>query len=1239
MTTPNRGRGRARPSTWRAVLIPLALVATLVALAWTAPIATAADATNLAPVLAEDPNNPLALRRSLAEHVQKTGARPVVLPSTTLESGGDVRDQPVLINVILLTKAVSYGSTEADVRAQQQAFLDALKTSSIGYSLAGEPLTGLINMVPLKLKRARDVGKVRKMSAFVKTVFPVTQVKLNDAISGQTAVGSGDAATPAGGEHVDLRRRALAPDQIAALMSPHTMTGVADAQRRGLTGKGVKIAIIDTGIDAAHPALGGNCFRGNANGTKVLTPASCLIASWDDLTGDNQSMPMDCGLDGHGSRVAGVVAARAVPKSPSTNGTTNGSPVSVISDWDAQDAAMATKFVGVAPGARLYVYRVYNCAGSATSTSLARALQNAVVRDKVDIINLSLGQADPWALGSVGLSLDTIAEKSPNVHVVSVAGNDGQRPFNVAGPGSLHPILSVGSIDNRFVLTRLMKIGGRKSIDYLFSVTNPIVQADIAPSPVVVVSPFESTNSTACADGALFETLVPPALRTNRTMVIYQGTCPGTSLELIASAAGAAGARSVILALTNNDLSSADGRGTMRTDAKWAKITARDAKALFVVDAVDPKSPLPRGVRTCSANIQISADDNLVRHTNAGQISAFSSFGPTALFDLKPEIVAVGGSILTTQPLTSGAWGINDGTSFAAPYLAGCIALILESRGKATSMQDMRALLMRTAVPALERAVTGKGNQTAGSLLALPAQGQGAGLVSVKRALDALPVTGPGSDIALLPPGLFSDAPTTTGVTASGSHVKMTIDAAGTPTYAQTVTIRNVGKSATTFYIAHVPALAISATDSMIAAPATVQLSAAGQTTNATKSVLAVPVAGNTVLSMDVTIAPSAAAPGALFSGYLRVEPGDAVKDPHLQRAVYVPFAGYNGDLLHAPVFPANPNDALAFALLPGGLTDEVPMPWTNGAQTVPTTPVVIPFQITGAGNTMRIAFQTIRPTRQLFVMVFQRVKRGAALRRRAVTTSTAMATSTRGATTNKVGTASRSATTVVVPPKTSTRATTTIRAPVTTSSTARAGSTTARSSTTTVRSVPATTKQGASSAATKPATTAKITSSTAKSGSTTTKSTTKGTLTTAKSTSMASTTKSTTTTASVSKTTSSTPTKSATKSTSSTKTTSTKSTKPTATPTPVAEYDEIYVGYLYKGEYLQGLASSVFWSQDTNQVMQWNADLEMEAPVTIDPTAQYRIKLVAWWGKDALSEADLAQRGRMLEGPVFQLA
>ncbi|KNE69048.1 hypothetical protein AMAG_13920 [Allomyces macrogynus ATCC 38327] len=1228
MATTNRGRSHARPSTWRTVLIPVALVATLVALACSVPAAIAADVANSAPVLAEDPNNPLALRRPLAEHLQKTGARPVVLPSTTLESGGDVRDQPVLINVILSTKAVSYGSSEADVRAQQQAFLDALKTSSIGYSLAGEPLTGLVNMVPLKLKRARDVGKVRKMSAFVKTVFPVTQVKLNDAISGQTAVGSGDAATPAGNEHVDLRRRALAPDQIAALMSPHTMTGVADAQRRGLTGKGVKIAIIDTGIDATHPALGGNCFHGNANGTKVPTPTSCLIASWDDLTGDNQPMPMDCGLDGHGSRVAGVVAARAVPKSPATNGTTSGgSPVSVISDWDAQDAAMATKFVGVAPGARLYVYRVYNCAGSATSTSLARALQNAVVRDKVDIINLSLGQADPWALGSVGLSLDTIAETSPNVHVVSVAGNDGQRPFNVAGPGSLHPILSVGSIDNRFVLTRLMKIGGRKSIDYLFSVTNPIVQADIAPSPVVVVSPFESTNSTACTDGALFETLVPPALRTNRTMVIYQGTCPGTSLELIASAAGAAGARSVILALTNNDLSSADGRGTMRTDAKWAKITARDAKALFVVDAVDPKSPLPRGVRTCSANIQISADDNLVRHTNAGQISAFSSFGPTALFDLKPEIVAVGGSILTTQPLTSGAWGINDGTSFAAPYLAGCIALILEARGKTTSMQDMRALLMRTAVPALERAVTGKGNQTAGSLLALPAQGQGAGLVSVKRALDALPVTGPGSDIALLPPGLFSDAPTTTGVSVAGGHIKMTVDASGTPTYAQTVTIRNVGKAATTFYIAHVPALAISATDSMIAAPATVQLSAAGQSTNATKSVIAVPVAGNTVLSMDVTIAPNAAAPGALFSGYLRVEPGDAVNDPHLQRAVYVPFAGYNGDLLHAPVFPANPNDALAFSLLPGGLTDEVPMPWTNGAQTVPTTPVVIPFQITGAGNTMRIAFQTIRPTRQLYVMVFQRVKRGAALRRRAVTTSTAVAVSTRAATTSMVP--SRSTTTAAAP-KTSSRVTTTIRAPVTISSTARASSTAMRSSTTTVRSVPAMTKQGITSVATKPAaTTTKITPSTAKSTSST-----------AKTTSKASSTKSTTTTASASKTTSSTPTKSATKSTSSTKTASkTTSTKPTATPTPVAEYDEVYVGYLYKGEYLQGLASSVFWSQDTNQVMQWNADLEMEAPVTIDPTAQYRIKLVAWWGKDALSETDLAQRGRMLEGPVFQLA
>jgi subtilisin family serine protease len=122
----------------------------------------------------------------------------------------------------------------------------------------------------------------------------------------------------------------IAPDLAAAI----TMTGANIAQSQGITGDGVKVGIIDTGIDLDHPDLGGS----GSPGTTPF-PGGRIVAGYDFVgdafTGGNTPVPDlipdDC--NGHGTHVAGIVGA---------NGTV----------------------IGVAPEVNFGAYRVFGCAGS-----------------------------------------------------------------------------------------------------------------------------------------------------------------------------------------------------------------------------------------------------------------------------------------------------------------------------------------------------------------------------------------------------------------------------------------------------------------------------------------------------------------------------------------------------------------------------------------------------------------------------------------------------------------------------------------------------------------------------------------------------------------------------------------------------------------------------------------------------------------------------------------------------------
>uniref|UniRef100_UPI002AA69199 S8 family peptidase n=1 Tax=uncultured Methanomethylovorans sp. TaxID=183759 RepID=UPI002AA69199 len=166
-----------------------------------------------------------------------------------------------------------------------------------------------------------------------------------------------------------------------------------------IDGSGVKVCIIDTGIDRFHPDLRDR------------------IVFIKDFTKDND------GVDyiGHGTHVAGIVAG---------NGT-----------------ASHGSSKGVAPGADLYVAKVFSGnGGGAELTNILDAIEWAV-DNKMDVVNMSLGSELPGCDGTCHLcrAADWAAENE--VTVMLSAGNSGSRKGTITCPANSKYSLAVGALD------------------------------------------------------------------------------------------------------------------------------------------------------------------------------------------------------------------------------------------------------------------------------------------------------------------------------------------------------------------------------------------------------------------------------------------------------------------------------------------------------------------------------------------------------------------------------------------------------------------------------------------------------------------------------------------------------------------------------------------------------------------------------------------------------------------------
>ncbi|CAG8440064.1 18806_t:CDS:2 [Acaulospora morrowiae] len=462
------------------------------------------------------------------------------------------------------------------------------------------------------------------------------------------------------------------------------MTGVSTAQTElKLDGSGIKIGIIDNGVDFTHPALGG-CFG-----------PGCKIAFGFDLVGTGTISNPQPGptpfetCDGHGTHITGIIGAEDHVKN----------------------------FTGVAPKATLGMYRINDCNGPTTDDLILKALELAD-KDQVDIINLSLGDDfKSWSEPPLSTAVSALADKG--IVMIVAATNDGASGiFSSGSPDSGINVITVGSVENqKFYVFYLIPStdSGRKIIYTTTQSTLIYGLQTTAPVKIDLSTDQVAPVNDACA----------PLTKNLKGVIalIRRGGCTFAQKNFNAQAAGAVG-----VIFYNNDQTQPFPLSVPGTTIPSAIISLEDGNYL-VNQILNNK----KKVTVTFPNSTI-----IVPNQIAGQPSNDSAWGPTYEMDLKPDFLAPGGRILSTFPVALGSYATLSGSSQAAAYASGVSALYLQAKGK-TDPKKLRDILQTTAKPVEMRDLQGN------DLGMLHSTGkQGGGVVNIFDAVSSNTLISPG---------------------------------------------------------------------------------------------------------------------------------------------------------------------------------------------------------------------------------------------------------------------------------------------------------------------------------------------------------------------------------------------------------------------------------------------------------------------------------------------------------------
>lgn len=447
------------------------------------------------------------------------------------------------------------------------------------------------------------------------------------------------------------------PEFIGA---PTVWDGRSTPEGIGTRGFGVVIGVVDSGANSSHPAFADDetCGFGPAN-PKLLSAVDCSISSNGLCNGPD---PQANARNGHGVHTASTAAGNVL--------TTAADPPPTL----PPDAPFMS---GVAPCASVRAYKVCPT-DSCPDAAILAGIENAIA-DGVDVINFSISNGpDSWDEGdSDRRFLDAL---DADVFVAASAGNtNGAIPNPVGEVNHLAP----------WVTTVAASTHGRNAVaDGKLSVTGPgtpplplqsiaLVQGS-GPNPGSAAA-LPIRRNAANPGGCTVGGGIPAGSMSGAIALIERGGCDFSEKIHNAENAGAD------VAVVYNDTGGSFGMNVGDATLPAYSITQEAGQAL--VTFIDSSAPEP-----------VIAD--FVAGVLQGDVLAsFSLRGPSRLVGVtKPDIAAPGVGIYAAMDrATETQYGFLDGTSMAAPHIAGAGAL-LRALHPTWTPAEVKSALMLTAV-------------------------------------------------------------------------------------------------------------------------------------------------------------------------------------------------------------------------------------------------------------------------------------------------------------------------------------------------------------------------------------------------------------------------------------------------------------------------------------------------------------------------------------------------------------
>ena len=657
-----------------------------------------------------------------------------------------------------------------------------------------------------------------------------------------------------------------------------TMIGADIVNGTGYTGKGMRVAILDTGLRVDHPnfaalsedkledpmtresveAVWSTLNAGqmtNKLNTSYLSTKLPFVFNYDAGTFDVDNAY--AGND-HGTHVAGIAAANKV----------DGSNV-----------------IGVAPDAQVVVMQVFQSNGGASWATIMAALEDCV-RLEVDAANLSLGSAagftdpDDEMLDTLALFLDT------DIQVLIASGNDTHNAYQnawglnmnlitdpdigVTGtPASYSAALCVASVDN----------DGYELLYFTVDGKNLGFQDTATASSTIFINNFRNQSLEYVVVPGVGEAADYEGLDVEgKIALVSRGTISFPEKQQIAQSLGAAG-----VVIYNNtvglfQMQINDGNGSIPC------VSIDRAAGLHMIEAAGEDGI--GSMTVCNADTKTFNVDRTV--------SSFSSWGVTPDLKLKPEISGVGGDIYATRDpdLAGSYYGSMSGTSMATPQVTGAMAVLIqyldENYPEITgSAQRVLAanLLMSTAEPLM-----------ATTELEYSPRAQGAGLANLINATSSPAYLSNSAASETRPKIEFGDDPSKSGVYNFSFQISNLSDEALTYTFDSSVLTEAIYEE---YFIANSPY----GLEAEVETPDQVTVPANGTVTvNATLTLTA-----NDKAYLDKF--PN----GIYVEGYLYANPVIEGDEGVQGVTLTMPMVGFYGDWSDAPVF----DDPVDYSLYP----------------------------------------------------------------------------------------------------------------------------------------------------------------------------------------------------------------------------------------------------------------------------------------------------------------------------------